>query len=108
MDLYNKFLVRVLEGRKICENICNQNIWQIYDVQLATLQLRGKVIFLLNSCLLSSQPHIDYGLCAGRRYILVICDLNFDYYIISMYISGVWAKEINFTVLLENPIDSCI
>ena len=47
MLLYNKFLVRVLEGMKICENICNRKIWQFYDVQLVTLQLRGKVIFLL-------------------------------------------------------------
>ena len=47
MLLYNKFLVRVLEGMKICENVCNQKIWQFYDVQLVTLQLRGKVIFLL-------------------------------------------------------------
>ena len=43
-------------------------------------------------------------------YILVICDLKFDYYINSMNTSVVWAKEINFTfkVLLENPIDPCI
>ena len=40
--LYNKFLVTVVEGMKICENVCNQNNLHGYDVQLVSLQLRGK------------------------------------------------------------------
>ena len=126
MHLYNKFLVRVLEGMKICENVYNQKILQVYNVQLVTLQLRGKVIFLLipvcchhnptwttvyaqaggmqptgmQSCLVYLYKNLlsSWGqFMAEIFYILVICDLKFNYYIISIYTSGVWAKEINFT-----------
>ena len=111
---------------KMCENVCNQKILQVYDVQLVTLQLRGKVIFLLipvcchhnptwttvyvqvgimqptgmQSCLVYLYKNLLSGwgqFTAEIFYILVICDLKFDYYIISMYTSIVWAKEINFT-----------
>ena len=67
MHLYNKFLVRVLEGMKICENVCNQKILQVYDVQLVTLQLRGKVIFLLILVCCHHNPTWT-SLCTGERY----------------------------------------
>ena len=82
----------------------------ILQCTISHFATEGQGNLFTHSFLLSSKPHVDYSLCAGGQYILVICDLKFDYYIISMYTSGVWAKEINFTfkVLLENPIDSCI